>query len=45
MPQKQLLAMIAGGIFGVLCFTGLLLLITRRLNNSRLRATTRFSDW
>ena len=44
-PQKQLLAMIAGGIFGVLCFTGLLLLITRRLNNPRLRATTRFSDW
>jgi nitrate reductase gamma subunit len=32
-PQKQLLAMVAGGIFGVLCFTGLLLFITRRLNN------------
>ena len=44
-PQKQLLAMVAGGIFGVLCFTGLLLLITRRLNNPRLREHTRFSDW
>lgn len=44
-PQKQLLAMIAGGVFGALCFTGLLLLITRRLNNPRLREHTRFSDW
>ncbi|HNL36423.1 MAG TPA: respiratory nitrate reductase subunit gamma, partial [Agitococcus sp.] len=35
----------AGGIFGALCFTGLLLLITRRLNNPRLREHTRFSDW
>lgn len=44
-PQKQLLAMVAGGIFGLLCFAGLLILITRRLKNPRLRATTRFSDW
>ena len=44
-PQKQLLAMVAGGIFGALCFTGLLLLITRRLKNPRLREHTRFSDW
>ena len=43
--QKQLLAMAAGGVFGTLCFLGLLLLITRRLNSPRLRATTRFSDW
>lgn len=43
--NKQLLAMVAGGIFGSLCFLGLLLLITRRLNSPRLRAHTRFSDW
>lgn len=44
-PQKQLLAMVAGGVFGILCFLGLFLLITRRLNSPRLRAHTRFSDW
>ncbi|HEX5362007.1 MAG TPA: respiratory nitrate reductase subunit gamma [Fluviicoccus sp.] len=43
--NKQLLAMVAGGIFGTLCFLGLFLLITRRLNSPRLRAHTRFSDW
>ncbi len=43
--NKQLLAMVAGGVFGSLCFLGLLLLITRRLNSPRLRAHTRFSDW
>lgn len=43
--SKQLLAMVAGGIFGTLCFVGLLLLILRRLHSPRLRAHTRFSDW
>lgn len=41
---KQLLAMIAGGIFGVLCFVGMTILVIRRLFNARIRATSRFSD-
>ncbi len=41
---KQLLAMIAGGIFGTLCFIGLTMLIIRRLFNERIRATSRVSD-
>lgn len=41
---KQLLAMIAGGIFGALCFVGLTILILRRLLNARVRATSRISD-
>ncbi len=44
-PQtKQLLAMAAGGAFGVLCFIGLTILIIRRMFNSRVRATSRLSD-
>ncbi len=42
--QKQLMAMIAGGIFGTLCFIGMVILIHRRLTNPRVRATTKFSD-
>ena len=38
-PQKQLLAMVAGGIFGVVCFIGLTILLLRRLFNPRIRAT------
>ena len=38
-PQKQLLAMWAGGIFGVVCLVGLLMLLWRRLFNPRVRAT------
>jgi nitrate reductase gamma subunit len=38
-PQKQLLAMVAGGIFGVFCFIGLSILLLRRLFNPRIRAT------
>ncbi len=41
---KQLLAMIAGGIFGVICLIGLLILTWRRLMDDRVRATSRFSD-
>ncbi len=38
-PQKQLLAMVAGGIFGVTCLVGLVILLWRRLFNLRVRAT------
>jgi len=44
-PQKQLMAMIAGGIFGTLCFIGMIILIHRRMTNSRVRSTTRIGDW
>jgi nitrate reductase gamma subunit len=42
--QKQLMAMIAGGIFGSICFIGMVILIHRRLTNARVKATTKFSD-
>lgn len=35
--NKQLLAMVAGGIAGVLCFIGLAMLIVRRMTNPRIR--------
>lgn len=38
-PQKQLLAMVAGGIFGVVCLVGMTILLVRRLFNPRVRAT------
>lgn len=41
---KQLLAMIAGGIFGSICFIGLTMLLYRRLFDKRIRATSKFSD-
>lgn len=41
---KQILAMTAGGIAGVFCFIGLILLIHRRLFDPRIRATTSFAD-
>lgn len=42
--QKQLLAMIAGGIFGTICFIGLTILIHRRLTDPRIRATSSMMD-
>lgn len=42
--QKQLLAMIAGGVFGTICFIGLTLLIHRRLTDPRIRATSSHMD-
>lgn len=38
--QKQLLAMIVGGLFGLLCFVGLTILLLRRLFNPRVRNTS-----
>ncbi len=44
-PQaKQLLAVIAGGIAGLACLIGLVLLIHRRMTEPRIRATTRKMD-
>lgn len=42
--NKQLLAMVSGGFFGVLCLIGLVMLINRRLNNPRVRASSKTSD-
>lgn len=41
---KQILAMTAGGIAGVFCFIGLIMLLHRRLADPRIRATSSFSD-
>ena len=42
--HKQLLAMVSGGFFGMLCLIGLLMLIKRRLTDARVRATSSHSD-
>ena len=42
--NKQLLAMISGGIFGTMCFIGLTMLLYRRITDPRIRATGTFSD-
>ncbi|MFS1286551.1 respiratory nitrate reductase subunit gamma [Pseudomonas piscis] len=42
--HKQLLAMVSGGFFGLLCLLGLVLLIKRRLTDPRVRATSSTSD-
>lgn len=41
---KQVMAMTAGGIFGILCLIGLVMLLYRRLTNPRIRATSHFAD-
>ena len=38
-PAKQMLAMVSGGIFGVICFVGLTMLLHRRLSDERVKAT------
>ncbi len=43
-PQKQLVAVIAGGIAGVLCFIGLTLLLHRRIFDPRIRLTSHRTD-
>lgn len=42
--NKQLLAMVSGGIFGVICLVGLLMLIYRRMTDPRVRASSSASD-
>ncbi len=41
---KQILAIVAGGFAGVMCFVGAVLLIHRRLFDARIRATSSFGD-
>ncbi len=43
-PAKQMLAIVAGGVFGAMCFVGLAMLIHRRLTVDRVRATTKPMD-
>lgn len=44
-PAKQLLAMISGGIAGLLALAGLVLLIHRRISDDRVRANSKISDF
>lgn len=41
---KQIIAIVAGGIFGLICFVGLSMLLFRRLFDARIRATSSGSD-
>jgi len=41
---KQILAVVAGGVFGSICFCGIYLLIRRRLTDARIRATSSRMD-
>jgi nitrate reductase gamma subunit len=42
--QKQLMAVIAGGLAGTICFVGLSLLLHRRLYDARIRVTSTYMD-
>ena len=42
--QKQMLAIVTGGIAGVICFIGLTMLLHRRLYDPRIRATSSITD-
>lgn len=42
--QKQMLAIVAGGIAGSACFVGLSMLVHRRLFDARVRRTSNFND-
>jgi nitrate reductase gamma subunit len=43
-PSKQMLAIVAGSIFGVTCFAGLTILLHRRLFDARIRGTSSAMD-
>lgn len=43
-PAKQLLAMVAGGIFGLMCLVGLVMLLHRRWINERVKVQSSFGD-
>ncbi len=43
-PNKQLLAMVSGGFFGILAFIGLTMLIKRRFTDPRVRKSSNPSD-
>jgi nitrate reductase gamma subunit len=42
--SKQLLAMVSGGFFGLVCLAGILMLVRRRFTDPRVRATSSTSD-
>ena len=42
--EKQLVAIVAGGIAGTVCFVGLSLLLHRRLFDARIRQTSTYMD-
>ena len=42
--NKQLLAMVSGGFFGLVCLIGILMLVKRRLTDPRVRASSSASD-
>lgn len=42
--QKQMMAMTAGGIFGITCLIGMILLIRRRMLDARIKATSQPTD-
>ncbi len=41
---KQVLAMVSGGFFGLICLYGLVILLKRRMTDPRIRATSSLSD-
>ncbi len=43
-PNKQMLAIISGGLAGLLCFAGVAILLHRRLSEPRIRATSKPMD-
>jgi nitrate reductase gamma subunit len=43
-PQKQFVAVVAGGIAGLVCFVGLSLLLYRRIADPRIRLTSHRTD-
>lgn len=43
-PAKQMIAIVAGGVFGIVCWIGLTILMHRRLTDSRIRATSTHMD-
>lgn len=43
-PQKQIVAVVAGGVAGTICFVGLTLLLHRRLFDVRIRSTSSAMD-
>jgi nitrate reductase gamma subunit len=43
-PQKQMLAIVSGGVAGAVCFVGLTLLLHRRLFDPRIRLTSHRTD-
>ena len=43
-PQKQIMAMVVGGVAGVVCLFGLIMLIIRRFSDPRISHTSTFGD-